>query len=220
VVHGPGWPQGLLPHHTGPRGCTLVHIDSAGDARMRQIETEAVRWAQERILVPEGASLNDVRSALRLRMQKLLGEVERVSLIHWTLAGDGWFNNALVHEHRRNELLEWLRDEFGKGSQPAWSLSLEIEPPEKLRDEWTDEDSILGDYLRITREYLEDESKPLALDVPAAASRLPDELRAALPLDESAVRTRVLREAMLVGVGLLRGEDRGAEPASLSAREE
>jgi hypothetical protein len=219
VVHGPGWPQGLLPHHTGPHGCTLVHIDSAGDARLRPIEAQAVRWAQERVLVPDGASLSDVRSALRLRAQKLLSESDRPGLIGWMLAGDGWFNSPLVHPHRRVEVLEWLRGEFGMGSPWAWSLGLETEPPERLRDEWTDEDSILGDYLRITREYLEDEAKSLVLERPRSARDLPDELQAALPVEEPAVRFRVLREAAVLGVGLLRGDDRSAEAAALPGRD-
>ncbi|MGE3775696.1 MAG: exonuclease SbcCD subunit D [Pirellulaceae bacterium] len=220
VVHLPGWTQGIAPDHVGPHGCTLVHIDAAGAIRLRQVETDAVRWAQERVLVPEGASPGDIRNAMRLRTQKLLADTDRLVLVEWTLAGEGWFNSSLVHEHRRRELLEWLQDEFGKGSQAAWSLSLNVEPPERLRDEWTDEDSILGDYLRIAREFLEEDAKPLVLDIPQTIRHLPDELRTELALAERPVRQRAVREAALLGIGLLRGEERSAEAGGISGRME
>lgn len=220
VVHAPGWPQGLLPSHTEAHGCTLVHIDQAGDVRTRRIETDLVRWAEERIVVADGVSLADVRNVLRLRAEKLATDAGRLVVVQWTLAGDGWFDSLLAHHQRRQDLLEWLREEFGKGSQPVWSRSLEIEPPQHLRDEWTDEDSILGDYLRITREFLEDEKKPLVFEPSNLGRQLPAELLAALPVNGAALRVSILRQAALLGVDLLRGDQRTTETLALAGRDD
>jgi exonuclease SbcD len=220
VVHSPGWSQGFLPGHTGAHGCTLVHVDQAGDIRTRRIETDVLRWVHERLGTPSGVSIQDVRSAMRTRIQKLMADASRIVLVDWILVGDGWFDSVLVHQNRRDELLEWLRNEFGKGAEAVWSLSLEIEPPEKLRDEWTDEDSILGDFLRVTGEYIDDENKPLVLETGNAAEQLPAELVAALPLSSSALRASVLRNAALLGVNLLRGDERATETMALLGRDD
>ena len=216
VLHCPGWPQGLLPSHAGAHGCTLVHIDSAGDIRMRRIETDIVRWAEERVTVSEGASLNDVRNVLRLRSQKLMTDAGRPLVVKWSLCGDAWFDNLLMDQGNRDDMLAWLRDEFGQGSQPAWTVGLEIEPPSKFRDEWTDEDSILGDYLRTVIEFMDDENsvikeRPLTLDTAAAFRQLPVELAEAMTLSDGSTRTNVMRSAALLGVDLLRGDERPAD---------
>ena len=52
------------------------------------------------------------------------------------------------------------------------------------------------------------------------ARQLPDEVRLALPLDGVTARGRALREAALLGVGLLRGEERAAEIGSFGGRME
>ena len=220
VVHCPGWSQGLLPSHTGPHGCTLVHVDQSGDIRTRRIETDVLRWVHERLGTPSGVSIQDVRGTMRTRIQKLLSDAGRFILIDWKLVGVGWFDSVLVHQQRREELIEWLRDEFGKGGEPAWTLSLEIEPPEKLRDEWTDEDSILGDFLRVTGEYIDDEDKSLVLDTGNAAEELPAELVAALPITSSATRASVLRQTALLGVNLLRGDERATDSMAMLGRDD
>jgi hypothetical protein len=136
--------------------------------------------------------------------------------VKWTLCGEAWFDNLLMDQGNRDDVLRWLREEFGQGSQPAWSVSLEIEPPAKFRDEWTDEDSILGDYLRTVKEFLEEEEgetkeRPLTLDTSAAFRQLPDELAESMSLGDPTTRGDVLREAGLLGVDLLRGDERPAD---------
>jgi DNA repair exonuclease SbcCD nuclease subunit len=216
VLHCPGWSQGLSPAQSGAHGCTLVHIDSAGDVRMRRIEADVVRWADERVTVSEGASLADVRNVLRLRAQKLLTEAGRHVVVKWTLCGEAWFDNLLMDEGNRNDTLNWLREEFGQGAQLVWSVSLEIEPPSRFRDEWVDEDSILGDYLRTVQEFMEEEEgeskeRPLTLDTSAALRQLPGPLAESMSLADPATRVAVLREAALLGVDLLRGDERPAD---------
>lgn len=216
VLHSAGWPQGLLPSQSGAHGCTLVNIDDAGDVRMRRIETDIVRWADERLTVTEGASLGDVRNMLRQRIQKLITDAGRHVVVKWTLCGESWFDNLLMDQGNRDDVLRWLREEFGHGTQPAWSVSLEIEPPGRFRDEWTDEDSILGDYLRTVKEFMDEEDgpakdRPLTLDTTAAYRQLPNELAESMSLSDAASRASVLREAGLLGVDLLRGDERPAD---------
>ena len=74
--------------------------------------------------------------------------MQRPALVNWLVAGPGRFDTALVRRKERDEILDWLRSDYGHRSPPIWSLSLELEPPETISSDWCDDDSILGDFLR------------------------------------------------------------------------
>jgi len=209
TAHVPGSPQGFLPHDTGPHGCTLVSVSADGETRLRMIETDAVRWYRENLSVLGTGSRGEVQNDLRSRMGNLTGPA-RPALIHWTLTGLGRFDSLFAQARHRTETLEWLRREWGYGSPPMWSLSLTLEPPHALRAEWCEEDSILGDYMSVVQSYQLEEDKPLDLRSLIGLQQLPRQVSSEAWLTDPLERDAVLREAALLGLDLLRGEDRRA----------
>ena len=93
--------------------------------------------------------------------------------MNWVLTGPGRFDSALVRRKERDEILDWLRSDYGHRSPAVWSLSLELEPPEGISSDWCDDDSILGDFLRAIRERLEEGKTPLDLRASYATGRCP-----------------------------------------------
>ena len=123
------------------------------------------------------------------------------------MAGPGRFDTALVRRKERDEILDWLRGDYGHRSPPVWSLSLELEPPEKISSDWCDDDSILGDFLRTIRERLEEGKTPLDLRAQICHRSLPQEFIETLCATEGRTAAAVLQEAAALGFDLLRGDD-------------
>lgn len=204
--HCPGTTQGTTPSETGLHGCALVHADADGSVRTRMLPTDAVRWCHERLPISLAASRQEVRQTLRSRIKHLAAEINRPTLVVWTLTGDNRFDSLFVQSEDRREMLEWLRTEFADATPPLWSVSLELEPPEELPADWCEEDSILGDYLRVVQKYESDPEARLQLDKDLPASA-PPELARLLASEDPSQRNQVLQDAALLGADLLRGDD-------------
>ncbi len=207
IVHGPGKPQGFSPRESGPRGCTLVNVDGEAEIRTRRIETDVVRWHEERLIVDGASSLRDARQAFRTHMERLMSGVHRPMLVSWLLTGTGRFDTPLVRRKERDEILDWLRSDFGHRNPAIWSVQLEIEPPETIPEDWCDDDSILSDFLRAIRGQMRDDAKPLELKPFVPDVRLPQDLLDAMIGTEPTVAAMRLRETAVLGFDLLRGEE-------------
>lgn len=206
TAHCPGCPQGFRPPQTGPHGCTLVSVGSEGETRLRMIETDAVRWFRERIDVVAGSARGEVHNELRSRTRSLL-EDHRAALVTWKLSGLGRFDSTFAQAKQREETLDWLRREFGDGTPPIWSVNLELEPPHALRADWCDEDSILGDYMRVVRDFQEEDEKPIELRSVIGDQQLPRQVTSDSWLTDPFERDTLLREAAMRGLDLLSGDD-------------
>lgn len=89
----------------------------------------------------------------------------------------------------------------------AWSLSLEVEPQAAFPAEWYEQQTICGDFLRELRHYQMNPSQSLELETYLSEQHQAGILGVAADLSDPAVRERVLREAALLGVDLLSGEE-------------
>ena len=134
----------------------------------------------------------------------------------WKLTGLGRFDSAFAQAKQRTDTLEWLRREFGYGSPPIWSVDLELEPPHALRADWCDEDSILGDYMRVVQNYQEDDDKPIELHSVIGDQRLPPQVASDTWLTDPLERDTLLREAAMQGLDLLNGDDALPHEANLA----
>jgi len=207
VAHCAGQPQGLSPADCGPHGGTLVHVGPDNEIRTRMIETDAVRWCHERIAVANTISRSEIRAAFKSRLKNLTAVAKRPALIRWTITGEDRFDTLLADEPSRVELLDWLRDQFGEGSPPAWSISLELEPPDSLPQQWIEEDSILGDFLRVVKRYQDQPDEGLDLERFVLDQHVPPELATVMNLKDGSSRNQVLRDAAILGADLLRGDE-------------
>lgn len=209
LVHYPGTPQGRGLDEPGPHGCTLVHISDEHTIRTQFIATDALRWHDETMSIDETQSRSDAKRRIAERMQRLVAEAgQRPILVRFRLSGGAHLGS--LHERRQwcGDLCDWLRSEFGRGEQGAWSLAVELDAG-PLPRAWEAEDSMLGDFLRVLRQQ-EDAAEPLELSS-YLPPRLDRELTQALGDWASGTgRTRLLREAAAAGAQLLGAEHRSA----------
>jgi exonuclease SbcD len=208
VAHYPGSPQGRRPEECGAHGCTLVQVDQGQQVWTSLVPTDVMRWLGQRVVVDEATTRDDLRTLLRERMGTLIETAPGVDLlVSWTVAGSGSLLGQLRRGTLRDELLGWLRSQYGFGPPAAWSLSLEVELPASLPPPWYEQETIRGDFLREVRRLQLSGEEPLELESYLAEEHLAGTLGRAVTVAGEATRQRVLREAAWLGVDLLSGEE-------------
>ena len=207
VAHYPGSPQGRCPKDTGPHGCTLAHVSPRGRVRAQRIATDVVRWRNERITLADNATRQELERLLNDRAEQIaIEETQRCLLVTWSVAGGGRLGGQLRHGGLADELLRQLRSQWGRRSPAAWTVSLVHEPPESWPSQWSQEDTILGDFLRSVSEHQRDD-QPLDLRRCLDSHELADSLAPAAEIRDAKTRARVLGMAAILGVDLLRGDE-------------
>jgi hypothetical protein len=149
-------------------------------------------------------------------MKKIVAEAgDRPTLVQWRLEGLAR-SRGVRYEHVAGELASLLRHEFGYGTPPVWTASVEIAPPAALPGPWYEEDTLLGDFLRLMRDVEDDAEHDLELEgllTGPAAQEAADLVR----LRDHDQRQRVLQDAALLGVDLLRSGEMNFDPAFAGA---
>ncbi len=160
----PGTPQGRRPQETGAHGFKLCRVDGKGKLRVQTVESDLVRFIPQKVAISENVSVKALKESLTERAMKLVGDSpEQLVLTRWYLATEGEFNPRIRKSEWAAELLEWLRDEFGRGEQAVWSTDVKVEAPKNLPSNWYEEDTILGEYMRAVARYQSDDSLKLNL---------------------------------------------------------
>ncbi len=208
VAHCPGSPQGRSPKETGPHGCTVVHVSDERSVRVTAATTDWLRWHTEQVTIEESTTRAELDRMLDERIRTLKETTAGVDLmVSWRILGTGRLAAQLRHGKLAAELLEGLRVRHGFGPPAAWSVSLAAEPPAALDPEIYEQDSILGDFLREARRYQMNAGEPIDLDQYLPESNLAGAIAPALAITDRSVRERVLREAAVLGIDLLSGEE-------------
>jgi DNA repair exonuclease SbcCD nuclease subunit len=206
--HYPGTPQGRCPEEEGTHGCTLVQVEPGRKVRTKFIATDVVRWRTESLPAAENTNRNDLQRQLRAGMQRIASEASGGAvLVSWTVQADGSLVRGLRRGGLGQDLIEWLRTEFGRAKPPVWTLALQAATADSVSEELYEEDTILGDFLRAVREHEQDASRALNFSayLPDLSKNRPLEL--ALQSVDSEARRVLLREAAMLGVDLLSGEE-------------
>jgi DNA repair exonuclease SbcCD nuclease subunit len=203
-----GSPQGRCPSEDGPHGCTLVQVDRGRKARPKFLATDVVRWRNESLELGDATQRNELQRQLRSRMQRIASEASgNTVLVSWAIEAEGPLAGMLRGGQLDQELLEWLRTEFGNAKPAVWTIGLKANSSADLPEDLFEEDTILGDFLRAVREHERDGSLPLdfAHFIPDAGSNRA--LVSALHTVDAPSRQLLLEEAAALGAELLRGED-------------
>lgn len=206
-VHYAGSPQGRHPEEDDVHGCSLVQVDESRNTRVSLIPTDMLRWRNERIVIDEATTREQLEMSLRERMHTLMENADGVDLlVGWTVAGLGPLAAELRRGTLARTLLDALREDYGKGSQIAWSTDLAVESSGVLPPHWYDQQTIRGDYLRAVQSFQAEPSRTLRLEayLPENAD---DEIVELLAGVETASRGSLLNEVSVLGVDLLSPEE-------------
>lgn len=204
AAHYCGTPQGRRPGESGPRGCMLVQVDETAQVRTSFVSTDAVRYLHERVSVGEATTREQFEQILNERIAELAGDPFGPDmLIHWTIAG----SSALASELRRgrlgDDLAARLRAAHGVKRPSVWTVAIEAEASAGLHEDLYDEDTVLGEFLRTVRHYVDEPEAEINLEPFLAERHLAGTLGADVAITEPAVRRRVLAEVARLGVELL-----------------
>ncbi|HEX4147314.1 MAG TPA: DNA repair exonuclease [Pirellulales bacterium] len=208
VVHYPGTPQGRSPSEAGPHGCTLVQVDDAHMLRTRFLPTDSLRWHTETIRLDAHMGRADLERQIDHRSQVLLATAgEPQWLVRWRVHAPPALAVRLRRDPAVAQLVSHLRGKFGHRQGGIYSLAIDVEPPARLPEQWWQEETIRGEFLRAMHSRLADGRGAEDWRHLLPSRPLPDGLAAALALDDVATRERVLAQATLLGVDLLSGEE-------------
>lgn len=202
-----GTPQGRSPLETGPHGCMLVKVtgDQIDDAVL--IETDALRYRTEQIDVAPSDDRQSLLSKIKSRLQTIRHDVDarKPLLVTWEIVDDGLLGKQLREVSEVDSFLDQIRREtLDAASKNTWTIGLRstlASVPSQLFDE----DSIVGDFLRVIRE-MESSGDPL-LDIQTYLPNTPTArtLAESMQLD-SLARTQLLREVTTMGIDMLSGD--------------
>jgi hypothetical protein len=206
IAHYPGTPQGRRPAESGTHGCTLVHVDDQGRARMTFMAGNALEWLHEPLLIDPATRRTGLEAMFTQRIHGLIAGSKTDRLVTWTIGGSGPLLAELRLGKLRGELLEWLRIEHGLSSPVVWSIRLELEPQAALPAALYEQETILGDFLRALREFELDPQQPLNLEPLLTDEQAAGLFSQAVAIADGATRKRVLHDAALLAMELLGGE--------------
>ncbi len=211
-IVGSGTAQSRNPREIGACGCQLVSVDTAGVARIKFHAVDSIRWLPQAIEIAENATIDQLKTAFTERAMKLVHEhPDETLLVTWRVATTGEYHPRLRQSQQREEILQWLRREFGSSTAGGlWTVNVQMDPPAQLPAGWIEEDTILGDYLRAIHRYQADASLNLALHEYLPA-RLEDESLTTAARIVGDERQTVLAASALTGIEYLAAQ---REPAT------
>ncbi|MDR3108176.1 MAG: hypothetical protein LBU65_00610 [Planctomycetaceae bacterium] len=167
IVHYPGAPVGMSPKDTGEFGVTLVEVFQNEEPTLTFISLATLRWLDLTVTAAEEDDIETLLNKIREQIKfHRAPQSDYDLMIRWRI--DATNTNAVLLRQIRSrrfseELLAELRGMYGKEPPIAWSLSLEVVEPNKLPADGNSK-TILGDYLRLARHYLQNSSEPIDID--------------------------------------------------------
>ncbi|KAA5541044.1 DNA repair exonuclease [Roseiconus nitratireducens] len=200
-----GTPQGRSLGETGPHGFSIVDVDAELNLRVHEMPTDVFRYCQVRLDAADIAAVGTIHNLMGERLVRLEHEAGgRNLIIGWEIVASNGESLSAIGDPE--ELLQWVRREYGHGAPAAWSTRLRVRPPQKYPKSWHEEDTILGDYLRVAAEHRKKDSAginllPMTEEHPSLATTATS-LLAEVPETR---RQETLDQATLIGVELLRG---------------
>ncbi|MDB4338650.1 DNA repair exonuclease, partial [Rubripirellula sp.] len=205
VAHYCGSTQGRSLQEEGHHGFSLIDVDGDQNIRIQHQDTDEFRYCRIRFDQKEVAAVGSVENLIGEKIYQLqVDHGSRHLLIAWeVVCSDA---NELGALGDLDKILEWARCEYGQGEPAAWSLSMTLTPPTEYPQEWLNEETILGDFLRVAEKHYHDEKVPLDL-TPLTEEHLSIRSPTASKLAEvsSPDRLETLSNATKIGVELLRG---------------
>lgn len=208
-IYYSGTTQGRSMAEPDSHGFNVCEVDANGSIRVHNVDCDVFRYSEQLIDADDMALVNDVRSLMGKRVQKLQSQAGgRHTLVSWKVQMD-LENASVVGPAALEELLVWLRREFGHGTPSVWSTDIDVIPPKAFPAKWTEEDTILGDFLRTAAD-----TRKMSANEFSLASLIDTETPGGLVWQSTLGQESVGRNrkseidlATLLGVDLLRGHN-------------
>lgn len=200
-----GSPQGRDLTESGPHGYSLVDVDAGRNVRIHEMHCDTFRYCQIEIDPADIATVGNIRNLMGERIARLQHDHGGRNLIlGWDVRVQ---NGDQLHSIGDSEnLLTWLRQQYGHGTPSAWTASLRIRPPQQYPKSWSEEETILGDYLRVATDQRSGEGSEVnLLPMTEQHAGLPATTTTLLADVPAGSRAEILEQATLLGVELLRG---------------
>jgi DNA repair exonuclease SbcCD nuclease subunit len=203
IAHYSGSPQGRSPSEAGPSGCTLVHVVD-GKTSTKFISTDIIRWVDESIEVTASTSLEQLEERLDDRLDKLRQKSHGTDLlVTWHVRGTGPLVTQLRPGTEVDAFIERLQKRAAKRQPLCWTVNLECNAPATVPEEWYDQETILGDFLRQIKEVESSSRKSLELEALLPTPLSDATLRSVAKLPNADARQQIIERAKKLGIDLL-----------------
>lgn len=216
IAHYSGSPQGRGPDEAGPSGCTLVHVVE-GKASTKFISTDVIRWSDESMEVTASTTLEQLEDRLDERLDKLRQKSQGTDLlVTWHVRGTGPLVTQLRPGTEVDALVSRLQTRAAKRSPLCWTVNVTCNSPATVPEEWYDQETILGDFLRQLKVYETDGRKRLDLESLLPVPLSNSALRSVARFNNADHRSEVLRRAKKLGIDLLTSPEATGELEAVS----
>ncbi|MGB1927235.1 MAG: metallophosphoesterase family protein [Rubripirellula sp.] len=205
VASYPGTSQGRSLDEPGGHGYQLIDVDADSGIRIQNRFVDSFRYVRLVFNEREVADFGGLKNLIGDKIYHLQNEHGDCHLlIAWELQITD--PHVLGCIDSCDEILQWAQHEYGSGKPSAWSLSFSIKPPQDYPQSWCEEDTILGDFLRVSEKFQEAElgATNLLPLVEESTSISPD-IASRLTEVSDANWSDTLQRATRMGVELLRG---------------
>lgn len=201
-----GTAQGRSFQEPGAHGCFTVEVDGNHDAQIVASDVDLFRYITQTLDAEDLAMGRDIRQLMSKRISKLQSENgTRHLIVEWKIEMD-LENAAMVGPAALEEMLAWVRREYGHGACSVWSTDIEVLSPKSFPSKWQEEDTILGDFLRTATDSRKSLGKNINLK-PLVECETPGTpvWQSLLDNDEPTTVSAMLDKSTLLGVDMLRG---------------
>ncbi|MCP4190294.1 MAG: DNA repair exonuclease [Planctomycetaceae bacterium] len=196
-----GSPQGRSPTEVGRFSCNLVEL-KYGDLEVRRVDVAAVHWHHERLHLAESIELGRLEAEVSERLHQNPLSDETLALWTWDLVRDEPWTTHLRSAELQGLMRAWRTDKDGARQRTVGIQLLSGEIPEPY---W-DEDSILGDFLRVVRDLQQHPEAHRQLEAYLPESSLKETVLAELKGASPESHQQMWHEVAALGAGLLRGD--------------
>jgi len=216
-----GSPQGRCPDEEGPHGCLLVEVDTTGAPRPRLLATDVLRWQTAEIAINEATRPDDLESAIAECLRDFQDEAEeRILLISCQIVGGVSVAQWISTTSLTAQLLASVQQRVVESEPAVWPVAISARQTDPISQAYYEQDTILGEFLRLNQRYQDDGELPLDVGVLDCEmdQQQASKLRELLKFTGKQRRQQALQKAALLGASLLGADDQQHAEATSIAR--
>ncbi|MDO5554423.1 MAG: DNA repair exonuclease [Planctomycetia bacterium] len=165
TIHYPGATMPRSPRDLGDYGASLVEVNEYGQAKVDLLKISPVRWVNERVVMRELLAEEEMLTEMQARCKALRDTgSDLLTFVSWQFDAVARTTEELRYENLASSLLRDLRSDFAKSEPVVYSVDIRPCLPDSLSSDYYDQETILGDYLRMLHYYQENPDEPLKVE--------------------------------------------------------